>query len=121
MSSIGSRIRDLRIKRGLTQDQIAEQLGMNRANFSNYERDVAVPPAETLLKIADILHTTTDFLLGRKEADMQNALDVARNENEKDFLIMARHTEEIPEDVRESLKKFISSTIDSYLKNTRKQ
>ncbi|MFK7695372.1 helix-turn-helix domain-containing protein [Paenibacillus sp. HJGM_3] len=120
MSSIGSRIRDLRVKRGFTQDTMAEQLGMNRANFSNYERDVAVPPAETLLKIADILHTTTDFLLGRQE-EVPNALDVARNDNEKDFLIMARHTEEIPEDVRENLKKFISSTIDAYLKNTKKQ
>ena len=63
--SIGTRIRDLRAIRGLTQDQIAEKLNMNRANFSHYERDTAVPPSEVLGKIADILNTSTDYLLGR--------------------------------------------------------
>lgn len=65
--SIGARIKELRVKRGFTQDEIAEQLGMNRANFSNYERDVASPPAETLMRIADILKTSTDYLLGRDD------------------------------------------------------
>lgn len=65
--SIGARIKELRVKRGFTQDEIAEQLGMNRANFSNYERDVATPPAETLMRIADILKTSTDYLLGRDD------------------------------------------------------
>ncbi|WP_317890180.1 helix-turn-helix domain-containing protein [Paenibacillus sabuli] len=65
--SIGQRIRALRNRRGFTQDKMAEQLGMNRANFSNYERDVAIPPSETLLKIAELLNTSTDHLLGREE------------------------------------------------------
>ncbi|HEY2493258.1 MAG TPA: helix-turn-helix transcriptional regulator [Paenibacillus sp.] len=62
--STGLRIKLLRAKKGLTQDQMAEQLDMNRANFSNYERNKAVPPGETLMKIAKILNTTTDYLLG---------------------------------------------------------
>ena len=72
--SIGTRIRDLRAIRGLTQDQIAEKLNMNRANFSHYERDTAVPPSEVLGKIADILNTSTDYLLGR---DLVNDQDRA--------------------------------------------
>ena len=63
--TIGSRIRELRLRRGLTQDQIAAELNMNRANFSHYERDAAVPPSDILCKIADILNTSTDYLLGR--------------------------------------------------------
>jgi transcriptional regulator with XRE-family HTH domain len=118
--SIGSRIRELRVKRGYTQDQMAEQLGMNRANFSNYERDVTIPPSDTLLKIADILSTTTDYLLGRDPVDQVNQFDIALTETQREFLIMARHTEEIPEEERENLKKFIASTIDSYLKNMKK-
>lgn len=65
--STGSRIKQLRVKKGFTQDHMAHQLGMNRANFSNYERDVASPPGDTLSKIADILGTSTDYLLGRSE------------------------------------------------------
>lgn len=113
--SIGSRIKELRMKHGYTQDQIAEKLGMNRANFSNYERDVATPPGETLVKIAEILRTSTDHLLG-KETDMEHVLDVATTVNERDFLILARHAEEIPKEERENVKKFIADTIESYLK-----
>ena len=68
--TIGARIKELRNRRGLTQDQIAEKLNMNRANFSHYERDTAVPPSEVLGKIADILNTSTDYLLGRTELDL---------------------------------------------------
>ncbi len=67
--SIGERIKELRARRGLSQDRIAELLEMSRANFSHYERNIAVPPSEVLSKIADILFTTTDYLLGRTEDD----------------------------------------------------
>jgi len=78
--SIGTRIRELRAIRGLTQDQIAEKLNMNRANFSHYERGTALPPSDTLSKIADILNTTTDYLLGRNELDIDdNIRTLARN------------------------------------------
>jgi transcriptional regulator with XRE-family HTH domain len=79
--TVGSRIQELRQKLGLTQDQIAEQLNMNRANFSNYERDVAVPPGETLAKIADILRTSTDYLLGRNDIKLSSKEehDIARD------------------------------------------
>jgi transcriptional regulator with XRE-family HTH domain len=70
MSTIGSRIKELRLRRGLTQDQIAERLDMTRANFSHYERDNAEPPSATLSKLADILGTTTDYLLGREGFDV---------------------------------------------------
>lgn len=67
MGTTGQRIKALRTKLGHTQDAMAERLGMNRANFSNYERDVATPPADTLSKIADLLNTTSDYLLGRTD------------------------------------------------------
>lgn len=51
---------------------------MNRANFSHYERDTAIPPCESLSKIADILNTTTDYLLGRDLAD-DSARSLARD------------------------------------------
>jgi len=68
--TIGARIKELRNRQGLTQDQMVKKLNMNRANFSHYERDTAVPPSEVLGKIADILNTSTDYLLGRTELDL---------------------------------------------------
>jgi len=61
---MGERIKELRTKRGLTQQHMADSLGMNRANFSNYERGIAVPPSDTLTRIAELLNVSTDYLLG---------------------------------------------------------
>lgn len=65
--SLGQRIKRLRKNQGLTQPEIAEKLGMGRSNFGHIENDRVVPTSATLQKIADILNTTTDYLLGRTE------------------------------------------------------
>ncbi|MBW7477256.1 helix-turn-helix transcriptional regulator [Paenibacillus oenotherae] len=80
------------MKRGYTQDQMAEQLGMNRANFSNYERDVATPPGETLTKIADMLNTSTDYLLGRRDYEIP---EWATGKDKRDFKRMLEEDGEI--------------------------
>ncbi|MBD2870950.1 helix-turn-helix domain-containing protein [Paenibacillus arenilitoris] len=63
--SLGARIKQLRIERGLTQQDIASRLAMGRSNFGHIENDRVVPSSGDLQKIADILHSTTDYLLGR--------------------------------------------------------
>ncbi|MGM0882085.1 MAG: helix-turn-helix domain-containing protein [Bacillota bacterium] len=63
--SLGTRIKHLRTERGLTQQEIASQLEMGRSNFGHIENDRVTPTSEDLQKIADILNTTTDYLLGR--------------------------------------------------------
>lgn len=63
--SLGTRIKHLRTERGLTQQDIASQLEMGRSNFGHIENDRVSPTSEDLQKIADILNTTTDYLLGR--------------------------------------------------------
>ncbi|MEC0233685.1 helix-turn-helix transcriptional regulator [Paenibacillus kribbensis] len=66
MSSLGERIKALREKMGLTQDDLADALDMNRANISNYERGTITKiPSNILGKLADVLNTNADYLLGR--------------------------------------------------------
>lgn len=67
MSSLGARIKKLRIEKGMTQDFIASKLGMGRSNMGHIENGRTIPTSEALDKIADILSTTTDYLLGRTE------------------------------------------------------
>lgn len=63
--SMGLRIKTLRKQAKLTQKQVADQLGMGSSNFGHIENDRVTPSSSDLQKIADILHTTTDYLLGR--------------------------------------------------------
>jgi transcriptional regulator with XRE-family HTH domain len=62
--SLGSRIRNRRKQLGLSQQQVAEQLGMGRSNFGHIENDRVIPSSTDLEKIADILTTTPNTLLG---------------------------------------------------------
>lgn len=63
--SLGLRIKELRLQKELTQQYMAEKLNMGRSNFGHIENDRVTPTSEDLQKIADILETSTDYLLGR--------------------------------------------------------
>ena len=66
MNAFGVRLRDERKKRGLTQGDVAEQLGFSGpAAYSNYEQGKGEPNIETLSKLADLFGVTVDYLLGR--------------------------------------------------------
>ncbi|MBR4875347.1 MAG: helix-turn-helix transcriptional regulator, partial [Clostridia bacterium] len=55
MRDIGKNIRDLRIQKGLTQEQLAEQLFVTRQTVSNYENGKSRPDVEMIQKIAEVL------------------------------------------------------------------
>ncbi len=82
--SMGSRIKKLRIEKGFTQDLLGSKLGMGRSNVGHIENGRTIPTADTLDKIADILGTSSDYLLGR--TDDESAHYYALNEkDEKDI------------------------------------
>ena len=68
--SLGNRIRGLRSKKNLTQIEIAQQLNMGRSNFGHIENDRVIPNSNDLDKIANILDSTSDYLLGRTTEPM---------------------------------------------------
>ncbi|WP_135553262.1 LexA family protein [Paenibacillus cymbidii] len=64
---VGQRIRELRDKSGMMQDELADKLGVKRANISKYEHGRVVPPGDILVILANLFHTTTDYLLGKTD------------------------------------------------------
>ena len=63
--TLGKRIVAHRKRLGLTQDQLAEQLGVTAQAVSKWENDQSCPDIAMLPKLAEIFETTTDELLGR--------------------------------------------------------
>ena len=61
------RIRNLREDNDLTQQQIADMLYINRRTYAAYENGINSMTPEILCKIADIYHTSVDWLLGRTD------------------------------------------------------
>ena len=67
MQDFGKRIKELRQKAGLTQQQLAERIWVSKAAISNYELYERNPSPEILIKLARVFHVSTDYLLGIEE------------------------------------------------------
>lgn len=65
------RLRELRQATGMTQKQFAEAIGFRKDLYNKYERGVARPSYETLLRIADELDISLDDLFERKRGEEQ--------------------------------------------------
>ncbi len=77
MDTLGKRIAAGRKKLGLTQDQLAEKLGITAQAVSKWENDLSCPDIATLPKLAELLGTTTDALLGREAAKPAEVVQTA--------------------------------------------
>ena len=61
---IGERLLDLRKDAGLTQDELAAILNINKHSISAYEREKSEPPDVIKIGIANHFHVSVDYLLG---------------------------------------------------------
>ena len=75
---LGERVREVRLKRGLTLEALAEQVGSSKSYMWEIEnKAVARPSAEKLHLIAVALETTAEYLLVADEVTEVEAADVA--------------------------------------------
>ena len=78
--SIGTLIAALRRANGLTQKQLADQLGVSDKAVSRWERDESLPDLTLLPVIADLFHITVDELLrGERRAQADGAAEAQAN------------------------------------------
>ncbi|PKM61396.1 MAG: transcriptional regulator [Firmicutes bacterium HGW-Firmicutes-4] len=63
----GNKLKSLRSNLGKTQEEIAKSLGLSRAAYSHFENGRNEPDYETLKKISEYFHVSTDYLLGRTD------------------------------------------------------
>lgn len=70
---LSEKLREVRVSRGLSQVDLAKQLGVTKQSVSNWENDNIQPSVEMLVKIAQTLSVSTDFLL---ELDSKTYIEV---------------------------------------------
>ena len=61
---VSDRIRLLRERRGLTQSELAKQLGITRSSVNAWEQGISVPSTQYIVELAGIFKISTDYLLG---------------------------------------------------------
>lgn len=61
---LGSRIKELRKAKGLTQQNLADIINVTKVSVCCYEKGTRTPNLETFLDLVNALDTTSDYLLG---------------------------------------------------------
>ena len=67
--TIGEKIQELRIQRGLTQERLAEMLEVSRQSVSKWELGQAIPDVEKIIRMSELFDVSTDTLLLRNAED----------------------------------------------------
>ncbi len=65
--SIGQKISDLRKQRKMTQDELAEKMGVSPQAVSKWENDASIPDLPILIELSEFFHVSLDDLVKEKE------------------------------------------------------
>lgn len=103
---IGERLLDLRKDAGLTQDELAEILKINKHSISSYERDKSEPPDTIKIAMAKYFNVSLDYLLGL----IDEPLPYKRNER---YMYLPQ---DFPHEAEDILKLYIETLNEYYNK-----
>lgn len=67
MATFGKRVKELRVDKNLTQQELANSFYLNKSSISRYEKDKQIPELETLEKLSDYFEVSLDYLLGKSD------------------------------------------------------
>lgn len=65
----GNMIRSLREKNNMTQEELANKIGISRTNITQYESGVRKVPLNIVKSFADFFNVSVDYLIGNKVND----------------------------------------------------
>ena len=104
--SLGTKIKELRKEQGLSQGDLANLAGIHEKLISKYENERIIPTADTLKKIAEALHISTDYLV------FENMPKDGRVElKDVELFNKFREIENMSEEERETIKRLIDAMI----------
>ncbi|MBR2871525.1 MAG: helix-turn-helix transcriptional regulator [Clostridia bacterium] len=63
---LSSILKELRLEKNLSQQQLAKQIGVSQKAIDFWERGINEPKATYIVKLADYFEVSADYLLGRK-------------------------------------------------------
>ena len=61
---MNERLKQLRLEKGVKQEEVARIIGITKSAYSNYEQGIREPSFEILIKLCKYFDVTADYLLG---------------------------------------------------------
>ena len=81
---VAERVKYLREQKGMTQADLAKQLGITRSSVNAWEMGISVPSTQYIVEIANLFKVSTDYILG---VDSSASINIA-GLTEKDIQIV---------------------------------
>ena len=67
MATFAERLKFLRKEKKLTQQELADKLGMSRVGYGYWEKGSREPDLKMLLKLSELLNASLDYLMGNSD------------------------------------------------------
>lgn len=83
LTNFPQKLKELRKEKKLTQTELASKLNISQKSYSNWESGKVEPTLDNIIKLANILDVTVDYLLGRSD-NFSNTIVLSKN-NMKSF------------------------------------
>lgn len=119
MSNIGSRIKEARKRRGISQKRLADYICKCPSAVSAYENNIQVPPTEVLISIAHLLNVSPNYLLCYETEETYSVKGLSEKQKEVVKLLFSECT--LPSgnglDLSEQQVVLIQKLITSFSKN----
>lgn len=106
---IKDRVKNERLRLGLTQPELAKILNVSKQTVSNWEKGHRIPDAMTLNQLADIFDCTIDYLIGRSNNAKSNVFTTKLNDNNYTIELDKNFKKDL---TKEELDNFIKYLID---------
>lgn len=103
MAKFCERLKELRIERKLTQQEMADKMEVNRVTYTNWENDKREPRLDQIVELSTNLNATVDYLTGKEDT---NALDILPNDVEK-------MTDDEKQDLEKQMMKNLSTILQA--------
>ncbi|MCI5941475.1 MAG: helix-turn-helix domain-containing protein [Ligilactobacillus animalis] len=108
---IGSRIKDLRKSKKMSQSDLGKMIGVSQTTVTAWETGRAEPASAYISKLADFFNVSADYLLGRPE----KKTDTTKSDKIEDMLDSAMTFDGKP--LSNNDRNVIRGMIEAYLKN----
>lgn len=79
---MGNKLKTLRIENKMTQKQVADRIGLAISAVSSYESGSRYPSYDVLIKLANMFHVSTDYLLNMTSKRTIDISDLSEDEIE---------------------------------------
>lgn len=109
MHGLGSKLREIREKRGMTQRTLAERIHKSVSAISGYETDFQTPPTDVLISISQVLHLPIAYLMDSRNEEAYSAAGLTPEQRKS--LHIAAYQYRLPKQV---MKKVLLLNGDIY-------